>query len=85
VVRDRWARTLEGEASAYRLEFGDPSRFRRVYDVRHTPLRDSGGAVVAAVEEALRSAGGDKVAAAKILGVSRATLYRHLPKRMGGS
>jgi transcriptional regulator of acetoin/glycerol metabolism len=40
---------------------------------------------VAAVEEALRSAGGDKVAAAKILGVSRATLYRHLPKRMGGS
>ena len=37
---------------AYRIEFGDPGRYRRVYSVRHTPIRDAQGNVTGAGEVA---------------------------------
>ena len=51
VVRE-WTRTLRGESSDFRVEFGEPDRYRRVYSVRHTPVRDAGGHVVGAGEVA---------------------------------
>lgn len=49
---ERWRRTLAGESSNYSIEFGDPGRYRRVYDVRHAPVRDARGSVVGAGEVA---------------------------------
>ena len=49
---ERWRRTLAGESSNYSIEFGDPERYRRVYEVRQTPLRDAHGSVVGAGEVA---------------------------------
>jgi PAS domain S-box-containing protein len=48
----QWSRTLHGESSEYRIEFGDPAGYRRVYNVRHTPLWDAQGNVVGAGEVA---------------------------------
>jgi PAS domain S-box-containing protein len=47
-----WRTTLQGETSTKTVEFGDPSRYRRVYSVRHTPLRDGAGAIIGAGEVA---------------------------------
>jgi len=52
VVVEQWSRTLQGESATSRIEFGDPGRYRRVYSVRHTPIRDAGGNVVGAGEVA---------------------------------
>jgi len=48
----QWGRTLRGEGRAYRIEFGDPGRHRRIYDVRQTPLYDAAGNVIGAGEVA---------------------------------
>jgi PAS domain S-box-containing protein len=47
-----WSRVLRGENVSQKLEFGDPARYRRVYNIRHTPLRDAEGNVVGAGEVA---------------------------------
>jgi len=52
VAEEQWRRTLAGEAQQYRIAFGDPGRYRRVYSVRHTPIRDARGTVVGAGEVA---------------------------------
>jgi len=47
-----WSQVLRGESTSKTIEFGDPSRHRRVYNVLHAPIRDSGGNVVGAGEVA---------------------------------
>ena len=47
-----WREPLQGRTTNRALEFGDPSRHRRVYNVLHAPLLDSGGRVVGAGEVA---------------------------------
>ena len=47
-----WNRALHGESANYRIEFGDAVRYRRIYDVLHTPLFDANGNVVGAGEVA---------------------------------
>jgi transcriptional regulator of acetoin/glycerol metabolism len=46
-----------------------------------TPVRRRQKLTLASVEQALASTGGNKVQAAKVLGVGRATLYRFLDKQ----
>jgi PAS domain S-box-containing protein len=45
-----WRRAMQGETVAQTLMFGDPGRYRRWYNTRHTPIRDASGAVVGAGE-----------------------------------
>lgn len=52
IAVERWRQALAGESENYTLEFGDPGIYRRFYDVRHTPLRDSDGTVIGAGEVA---------------------------------
>jgi PAS domain S-box-containing protein len=47
-----WRRVLAGESGTFTVEFGDPSTYRRVYSVRHAPIRDDRGNVVGAGEVA---------------------------------
>ena len=49
---EQWSRALQGESANYRIEFGDPAGYRRIYSVRHTPIRDLQGNVVGAGEVA---------------------------------
>jgi len=52
IAVEQWSRTLQGKSGSYRIEFGDPAGYRRVYSVRHTPIRDAHGGVVGAGEVA---------------------------------
>jgi PAS domain S-box-containing protein len=47
-----WSRTLKGISSNSIVEFGDPSRYSRIYSVRRTPIRNANGKVVGAGEVA---------------------------------
>ena len=49
---EAWGRILGGESVIKTIEFGDPGRYRRVYSVIQTPLRDANGTVVGAGEVA---------------------------------
>jgi len=50
---ENWSRTLRGEVRGnYRVEFGDPGRYRRTYSVRQTLIRGAGGEVMGAGETA---------------------------------
>jgi PAS domain S-box-containing protein len=49
---DQWSRALHGETAEQQVEFGDPSRWRRVYRVRRTPLWDAQRNVIGAGEVA---------------------------------
>lgn len=48
----QWGRTLKGESANFRIEFGDPGRYRKIYSVRHTPIFNAEGTVVGAGEVA---------------------------------
>ncbi|MEN6320080.1 MAG: PAS domain S-box protein [Syntrophaceae bacterium] len=50
IALKEWGRTMQGESANYRIEFGDPHYYRRVYSVRHTPIRDEQGNVIGAGE-----------------------------------
>ncbi|MFO0890229.1 MAG: PAS domain S-box protein [Isosphaeraceae bacterium] len=45
-----WARALAGENVSETMEFGDPGRERRVFDLRFSPIRAAGGQVIGAAE-----------------------------------
>jgi PAS domain S-box-containing protein len=47
-----WRRALNGETESYTVEFGDPRRRRRIYSIRHSPLRDSSRKIIGAGEVA---------------------------------
>ncbi len=47
-----WSQGLNGQQVNNILELGDPARYRRIYNIRHTPIRDSAGNVVGAGEVA---------------------------------
>jgi len=47
-----WSRVLQGNIFSKNLEFGDPGRYRRIYNIRHTPLRDDLGNIIGAGEVA---------------------------------
>ncbi|MBP1717992.1 MAG: sensory transduction histidine kinase [Deltaproteobacteria bacterium] len=47
-----WSQVLRGESTNKTLEFGDPARHRRVYNVLHTPIRDDDEKVIGAGEVA---------------------------------
>ena len=50
IVMREWNRAISGEEVNLTLEFGDPSRYQRIYRIRHTPLRDAEGCVTGAAE-----------------------------------
>ncbi len=50
VVAGEWGRVLRGESVNQTLEFGDAARYRRMYSISHTPLRDDRGNVTGAAE-----------------------------------
>jgi PAS domain S-box-containing protein len=52
VAFQEWRRTVNGISSNSIVEFGDPGRYRRVYNVRRTPIRNADGIVVGAGEVA---------------------------------
>jgi PAS domain S-box-containing protein len=52
IALDAWGRVLSGESVNKTIEFGDPCRHRRIYNVIQTPLRDAQGIVVGAGEVA---------------------------------
>jgi nitrogen fixation negative regulator NifL len=52
VVREEWSQVLRGESTNKVLEFGDPGRYRKVYNVLHTPIWDNERNVVGAGEVA---------------------------------
>jgi PAS domain S-box-containing protein len=45
-----WNQVLRGESTNKTMEFGDPGRYRKVYDVLHTPIYDTEGNIVGAGE-----------------------------------
>ncbi len=47
-----WSKVLNGENVNQMIEFGDPGKYRRVYHVLHTPIRDAQGNIVGAGEVA---------------------------------
>jgi PAS domain S-box-containing protein len=49
---EEWSLPLRGQSTNKTIEFGDPGRHRRVYNVLHTPIRDAAGNVVGAGEVA---------------------------------
>jgi|GEM_PF-6670683 len=49
---ENWSRTLGGVSSNYQIEFGDPTRYRRIYTVLQTPLRNDEGEIIGAGEVA---------------------------------
>jgi nitrogen fixation negative regulator NifL len=52
VVKEEWSQVLAGESTNKVLDFGDPGRYRRVYNVLHTPIWDNKHNVVGAGEVA---------------------------------
>jgi nitrogen fixation negative regulator NifL len=52
VIMDEWSQVLAGESSNKVLDFGDPGRYRRVYNVLTTPIWDNERHVVGAGEVA---------------------------------
>ena len=52
VALDEWRQVMRGETTSKTLEFGDPVRHRRLYQVDHSPVRDDQGVVIGAVEVA---------------------------------
>jgi len=52
VAVEELSQPLQGKTVSQRIEFGDPSRYRTVYRVFHTPIRDQNGNVVGAGEVA---------------------------------
>ncbi len=52
VLVAEWSRPLRGETTDKVVEFGEPGTYRRIYRVRHTPLRDAAGLVTGAGEVA---------------------------------
>jgi len=53
IAKEHRSRVLRGEiVEPYRIEFGDPGRYRRVYSVRQSPIRDAEGNIIAAGEVA---------------------------------
>gem|GEM_PF-3185176 len=50
IALELWSRALKGETVIRTLEFGDPGRYRRFYNTRHTPIRDADGVIVGAGE-----------------------------------
>jgi PAS domain S-box-containing protein len=47
---DVWRRALAGENVSVTMEFGDPGRERRVFDLRFSPIRDAAGRIIGAGE-----------------------------------
>jgi PAS domain S-box-containing protein len=52
VVEREWGQVLQGECTNKILEFGDPTRYRKIYNVLHTPIWDKNHRVVGAGEVA---------------------------------
>jgi PAS domain S-box-containing protein len=52
IALKEWSQVFEGNHKSSALEFGDPGRYRRIYNIRHTPIRDSTGNIVGAGEVA---------------------------------
>jgi PAS domain S-box-containing protein len=52
VAVNEWSQVLRGNLFSKNLEFGDPGRYRRIYNIRHTPLRDDSGNIIGAGEVA---------------------------------
>ncbi len=48
----QWDRPLQGISTEGIVEFGDPGRYRRIYSVRRTPIRNADGIVIGAGEVA---------------------------------
>jgi PAS domain S-box-containing protein len=47
-----WSQVFAGVYTSNILEFGDPGRYRRKYNIRHTPIRDLNGNIIGAGEVA---------------------------------
>jgi PAS domain S-box-containing protein len=52
IVAEEWGQVLHGETTNKRLEFGEPTVYRRIYNILHMPIRDHDGKVVGAGEVA---------------------------------
>jgi nitrogen fixation negative regulator NifL len=52
VVEEEWSQVLHGESTNKTIEFGDPGKYQRVYNVLHTPIWDANGNVTGAGEVA---------------------------------
>jgi PAS domain S-box-containing protein len=50
VAVKEWNQVLQGNSFTKTLEFGDPGRYRRIYNTRHTPLCDDHGNIIGAGE-----------------------------------
>jgi PAS domain S-box-containing protein len=74
-----WTEVLQGNQSSNILEFGDPARYRRIYNIRHTPLRGSGGNIIGAGEVAYDITEQEQ---AKMALVESETRYQSLFNRM---
>ena len=79
VVKREWSQVLQGESTNKILEFGDPTRYRKVYNVLHTPIWDEKHRVVGAGEVAYDIT--DQVHAQKALQESEKQ-YRTLFEKM---
>lgn len=53
ILLEEWSRPLRGERTSKDLAFGEPGKYRRTYNVLHTPIRDSQGVVIGAGEVAV--------------------------------
>jgi len=49
---NEWSRVLNGENVHQTITFGEPGENRRIYQVLHTPIRDTSGTIIAAGEVA---------------------------------
>ena len=52
IVQQEWNQVLNGERTNKVLEFGDEKLYRKVYNVLHTPIRDTHGNIMGAGEVA---------------------------------
>jgi len=65
-----WSQVLRGERTKKTIEFGDPARYHKVYDVLHTPIYDAAGDIVGAGEIAY-DVTGRKNAEQELIGLNR--------------